>query len=157
MILVLSSSVGYTACGTNLQKKESSKENNRCERIIKVAKSVTHLDYGWGGDSLEDGSLDCSGYLFFIQKQIGEPIPRTTSRKMWILANGKSKHWSNSTCGDWTFFTFSPDRPKGHIGMITLNPEFYQSGSSTGPVKEKYIRDGFWDKKHVGTKSPKID
>ena len=113
--------------------------------------------YVWGGESPKEGGFDCSGALHYVQARIGNPIPRTTSRKLWILAEGQAKDWTKSSCGDWTFFTFSPDRPKGHVGMITKNPNFYQSGSSTGPVKEVFIEGKFWDKKHVGTKAPKVD
>lgn len=151
MILALSVFVGCTHAGTDSKKQEY------CEKVIEAWESMVGYPYVWGGESAEEGGYDCSGALTACHRKIGKPIPRTTSRKLWILANGDAKHWSNSTCGDWTFFTFSPDRPKGHVGMITKNPNFYQSGSSTGPNKEKFIRNGFWDKKHVGTKSPKIE
>ena len=151
IILFLTGLVGCTHAGTYSKKQEY------CEKAIIVWESIVGYDYGWGAESPKEGSFDCSGAIYFVQKQIGKPIPRTTSRKLWILAGGDSKDWSNSTCGDWTFFTLSPDRPKGHVGMITKNPNFYQSGSSTGPNKEKFIKNNFWDNKHVGTKSPEID
>jgi len=31
-------------------------------------------------------------------------------------------------------------------------PNFWQSGSSTGPVQKKFIKNGYWDKIFVGAK-----
>jgi cell wall-associated NlpC family hydrolase len=129
---------------------------SKCEQIKKAANIAKGTDYVWGGESLYKGS-DCSGFIYAVQKYIGQPVPRTTAKKYAILADGKRKHWSKGSCGNWIWWTFSPDRPFGHIGIHIEQPYVWQSGSSTGPSKEKLFRGSFWDKNFEVTKALKAE
>jgi len=59
------------------------------------------------------------------------------------LVNGKRKHWSKGNCGDFIWWTLEPNRPFGHIGYHVNQPYVWQSGSSTGPSKEKLFEGEF--------------
>lgn len=110
--------------------------------------------YVWGGESKSEGGFDCSGAIYYVQKAIQEPVPRTTSKKYYILASGKDKEWNKGECGDWIWWQFRSDRPYDHIGMHIEQPFAWESGSSTGPVKVKLFKGGFWDKKFKASKTP---
>ena len=125
-----------------------------CSKIRKTAESLYKYEYVWGGDNpQEDGGLDCSGYIHYISKQIGRPLPRTTSKKYYITAEADDVHWKQASCGFFIWWQFTPDRPYGHIG-IHLNPphEVTQSGSSTGPTEIKLMDDNYWDKNFEASK-----
>jgi len=126
---------------------------SKCDDIKAAAKSVQHLPYKWGGEAPGDGGVDCSGFVYHIQKKIGKPVPRTTAAKYYIAAKGKDKHWMEAGCGDWTWWQFSPDRPYGHIGINTKQPHVWQSGSSTGPTQIQMIDGGYWDQRFKASKA----
>ena len=134
-----------------------SKEQTKCEQAIEILHSIKKYEYVWGGESVKEGGFDCSGMLHYIHRMINRPIPRTTAKKMWILAEGEKKHWEKGQCLDWTWFTLQPQRPYGHIGLHTKENNFWQSGSSTGPSPEVFWKGNFWDEHHVGTKDPKVE
>lgn len=108
----------------------------------------------WGGDSVAEGGFDCSGAVYRVQKIIHRPVPRTTAAKYYLLAAGPAIHWSAAPCGAWIWWSFSPNRPYGHIGMQVRQPHAYQSGSSTGPTQITLAPNNFWDRKFVASKSP---
>jgi cell wall-associated NlpC family hydrolase len=111
--------------------------------------------YVWGGESVAEGGFDCSGAVYVVQKRIGSPIPRSTSRKYALLAGGPDKHWSRADCGYWIWWTLSPDRPLGHIGMHVTQPHIWQSGSSTGPTRKRLFIGSYWDEHFEMSKAPR--
>lgn len=143
-------SSGKQCDGGNCTEQEPAK----CAQRVSAWESIEDLPYVWGGESREEGGVDCSGAIYNVQKKIGKPIPRTTSKKLAILADGERKHWSEGGCGDWIWWTFGPDRPFGHIGMQVGNETAWQSGSSTGPTSEKLFEGSYWDKNFEVTKPP---
>lgn len=121
-----------------------------CKKALQAWQSIEKYPYVWGGDKIRDGGFDCSGAIYYVQAQIGKPVPRTTSKKYNIMAGGSPKHWQDGKCLDWIWWTFSPDRPYGHIGMHINEEEndeiiVYQSGSSTGPTETNMVEGGYWD------------
>lgn len=136
------------------QEKNATQESaDVCQEIQKAWESIEGYDYVWGGESFKEGGFDCSGAIYHVQKVIGNPVPRTTSKKYNILAGGQSKHWSDGQCGDWIWWSFSSDRPYGHIGMHIDGKDVWQSGSSTGP-KDIIIQNGnYWDRNFEESKS----
>lgn len=112
--------------------------------------------YVWGGESVEEGGFDCSGAIFHVQKAIGKPVPRTTSRKYFILASGEEKHYSEAHCGDWIWWTLQGHRPYGHIGQHGAK-QVWQSGSSTGPTNIEMPSGGYWDRHFEASKEPKVE
>lgn len=119
--------------------------NNFCDNIIEAWKSIEGYPYVWGGQEIKDGGFDCSGAIYHVSKLIGKPIPRTTSRKYYLTTKGEDNHWSEGNCGWLIWWTFTPDRPYGHIGMHTNQPDVWQSGSSTGPTEIIMREGGYWD------------
>jgi murein DD-endopeptidase len=106
----------------------------------------------WGGESRDEGGYDCSGFVYSVFKKMGQPIPRSTSRKYWILFDGPQGHWQESSCGWLVWFQFSAGRPYGHIGIVIGPPQFWQSGSSTGPTESTFWADNYWDRHFTGAK-----
>lgn len=131
---------------------DSASQPQLCSEREAAWESIKGYPYVWGGESVEEGGFDCSGAIYAVQKRIGEPIPRTTSKKLAILADGKRKHWSEGNCSDWIWFTFSSDRPFGHVGMHINATRVWQSGSSTGPTPETLFQGSYWDRNFEVTK-----
>ncbi len=107
----------------------------------------------WGGNSIAEGGFDCSGAIYYVQKQISKPVPRTTAVKYYLMIDGSDIHWSNASCGDWIWWQFSDGRPYGHIGMHTNQSYVWESGSSTGPTQIAMEEGNYWDIRFKASKS----
>ena len=104
----------------------------------------------WGAEGPDE--FDCSGLVFYIMKEMGHPVPRTTARKYWIYFDSKPTGWRNVTCGNVAWWTFSHGRPKGHIGIVTKAPKFWQAGSSGGVYSRRFFQGSFWVEHFAGAK-----
>lgn len=125
-------------------------DNDFCEQLEIVCKTLEGAPYVWGGT--KKSGTDCSGAIYYIAKRIGQPIPRTTSKKLWIITSGQTTHWNKASCGYLVWWQFSPDRPYGHVGIIVEDTLFWQAGSSTGFVKRKFMEGQYWDRIFKGSK-----
>jgi len=96
--------------------------------------------------------LTVRGAIFKVSKLIGKPVPRTTSRKYYLMTEGEDRNWKEAGCGWLIWWTLNPSRPFGHVGMHIEQPHAWQSGSSTGPVKISLIPGNFWDHKFEASK-----
>lgn len=130
---------------------------DECQRVAEAWESIEKYPYVWGGESKEEGGYDCSGAIYYVQKKIGKPVPRTTAAKYYLMASGEDKHWDEANCGDWIWWQFKPSRPYGHIGMHVKQPNAWQSGSSTGPTEIELFQGGFWDRKFKVSKEMSKD
>jgi len=86
--------------------------------------------YVWGAAGTEkDGifSVDCSGLMFFVTSAVrkaGIPIKRTTAERMSYGKDGWDSvevDINDADEADIIFFTFSKDRPRGHVGYMKLH------------------------------------
>ena len=152
MIAALLVLVGACSKAEENRGKDSQEQApSLCEKTQKYAKKAEGTEYVWGAESIKKG-MDCSGFIYWIQMQIGHPVPRTTAKKYWFLASGDKKHWRKANCTNWVWWQFDPRRPYGHIGIMVENPKFWQSGSSGGVYSRKFFEGSFWDKHFEGVK-----
>ena len=142
----------------NLEVKSESEVKQilelNCSKLKTICRSYKGYPYVWGGESHDEGGFDCSGFIYSIFKKINKPIPRSTSRKYWLLFASESVPWLTAKCGYLVWWSFA--RPYGHIGIMIDSPNFWQSGSSTGPVQKSFRKGGYWDKPFVGAKQTYI-
>ena len=136
----------------NINNDTKNSIQSRCEKIQGLCQSKKGSPYVWGAEGPD--SFDCSGFIYYIMKRIGNPVPRTTARKYWIYFKSKPEHWKNSTCGNIVWWTLERSRPKGHIGIMVENPRFWQAGSSGGVYSRIFFKGSFWSKHFVGSKNP---
>lgn len=150
----------YWGCRSSSQQQDSEKQDSqkisKCDRLINICEAHEGYPYVWGGTSKDAGGFDCSGFIYSTFKKYGKPIPRTTSKKYWIFFESEPVHWEKAKCSYLVWWTFKPNRPYGHIGIMTKSPNFWQSGSSTGPIQKKFSKNSYWDNIFVGAKNTKI-
>lgn len=126
-----------------------------CDRLKEVSKQHKGYPYVWGGETKQEGGFDCSGFIYSVMKKMNKPLPRTTSKKYWLMIDSKKVSWNDAKCGYFIWWTFSIGRPYGHIGIHINQPYIWQSGSSTGPNKVKLFKKSYWVKYFVGSKEVK--
>lgn len=143
------------ACPSLSEQQHTNSTNNntqnRCEKIQKSCQSKKGSPYVWGAEGPD--SFDCSGFIYYLMKRTGDPIPRTTARKYWIYFESDPVGWKDAECGSLIWWTLEKDRPKGHMGIMVKNPKFWQAGSSSGVYSRKFFEGSYWDKNFVGAKS----
>ncbi len=86
-----------------------------------------HPRYVWGGAETEAKGLDCSGFIFLAARRAGMPVIRVTSAQMaqgrggWI---GRDIAFRDSAELDIIWWTFKPERPLGHLGVLIRHPVY---------------------------------
>lgn len=107
--------------------------------------------YVWGGESRR--GADCSGAIYYLFKRAGRPFPRMTARKMRaVLCPGPLHHYRLSSLFDLVWWTFTPDRPFGHVGIMDGDRlHFYQAGVHSGFARRCFcVPGGYWDRAFAG-------
>ena len=74
----------------------------RAETLIENAKKYIGTPYVWGGESLEEGGLDCSGLMYISLKDSGYKTVRKTAQGFSLI--GKSVSLDSIKSGDLLFF-----------------------------------------------------
>jgi len=120
------------------------------QKIEETAKIAEGVPYSWGDEDLT--GMDCSGFIYWLSQRVGKPLPRSTAKRYWMMLNGDGEHWRESEGGHLVWWTLSPNRPYGHIGVISEHPKFWQSGSSNGVTSRKFFNGSYWDENFVGAK-----
>ena len=72
------------------------------ETLIENAKKYIGTPYVWGGESLEEGGLDCSGLMYISLKDSGYKTTRKTAQDFSLI--GKSVSLDSMKEGDLLFF-----------------------------------------------------
>lgn len=98
------------------------------EEIIENCKMYLGKPYVWGGESMEEGGYDCSGYAYNVLRDSGFPVGRTTAdgyRKI-----GKQIKEGERKEGDLLFF--GKNERATHIAFYAGDNGMYESigGSS---------------------------
>lgn len=156
-LLLVVISCGYavqeqTVTSTNIKEdKKQVKITKEQQEMEKFEKEVTErMDYWtsflerksppyiWGGVGEKGG--DCSGQMYWIAHKSGLPYIRTTALQMWSGAwpGRVIKPWKTAKFPNLIYFTFTPKRPSGHVGIVRKNhaPNYliYAEASSSAKI-----------------------
>lgn len=102
--------------------------------VMKFAETLKGIKYTYGSSVKEKG-FDCSGFITYVFKEFGIPVPRITYE---FTNAGKEVSIKDSKRGDVILFTGSDPKSGivGHMGLITSNingyVEFIHASSSRG-------------------------
>lgn len=96
----------------------------RVEKELYFLMSKEPFVYVWGGIDPYGKGADCSGYIYGVMKQLQVPVVRTTALEMSMGLKGwtfRKIDLRSLTSTDVVWFSFSPSRPFGHIGLMILS------------------------------------
>ncbi len=109
------------------------------DTLIEYAKEFIGVPYVWGGDYPESG-FDCSGFICYVYKQFGIPMPRTSDEQ---FNTGIPVKYNEAEAGDIILFTgmeaYGGD--PGHVGIVVDYDEekgftfIHTSSNETGGVR----------------------
>lgn len=100
--------------------------------IVSTAKKYLGTPYVWGGtDAVEDGGLDCSGFVYNVLRDAGHTASRTTAQG--YRSYGTSVNKSDMQSGDLVFFGRSSEA--SHIGIYIGNGQMIHSSGNSSNTK----------------------
>ena len=100
--------------------------------IADAAQKYIGTPYVWGGESMSEGGMDCSGFVYNALKDAGYNVGRTTAQG--YRNYGKSVSKSNMQPGDLIFFGKN-NNDASHIGIYLGNGKMIHSSGGSKNTK----------------------
>lgn len=116
--------------------------------VVASARSQIGSPYTFGACSPEDG-YDCSGLVWWVFKQNGVDVPRT-SHEQWGF--GRYVPPNDRRPGDVVVFRVGYGVKDLHVGIYTERGSFVHSPKSGETVREEPINLPYWQKRYMGAK-----
>ena len=99
--------------------------------IVSAARKYIGTPYVWGGESMSEGGMDCSGFVYNTLKDAGYKVGRTTAQGYRNYGTSVSK--SNMQPGDLVFY--GKDGNASHIGIYIGNGQMIHSSGGSKNTK----------------------
>lgn len=109
----------FVSSGGNLPQSDSG--------IVNAAKNYIGTPYVWGGESMSEGGMDCSGFVYNALKDAGYKVGRTTAQGYRSYGTSVSK--SDMQPGDLVFF--GKNGEASHIGIYIGNGQMIHSSGGS--------------------------
>ena len=109
-------------------------EQNRTKtpNIVEAAKKYMGTPYVWGGESMDEGGMDCSGFVYNALKDAGYNVGRTTAQGYRSL--GKTVNKAEMQAGDIIFY--GKNNNASHIGIYLGNGQVIHSSGGSANTKD---------------------
>jgi len=119
------------------------------EKIAEFAKKFVGVKYVWGGTTPE--GFDCSGFVYYVFKQFGITMPRTSKEQ---ANKGVTVKKSELKPGDLMFFDTngSNNGVVSHVGIYIGNGKFIHASNPRSNVKITNVNDSFYTKAYIKSK-----
>ncbi|WP_010307735.1 LysM peptidoglycan-binding domain-containing protein [Kurthia senegalensis] len=117
--------------------------NDSSTKVIALAKKYLGIQYTFGGSSPSAG-FDCSGFIYYVLKESGRGLGRTSAAGYYSM----SKRTSSPQVGDLVFFSNTYKSGISHVGFYIGNGQMISAASSG--IKIDNIHSGYWAKYFTG-------
>lgn len=111
-------------------------------KVINNAKKYLGTRYRYGGST--PSGFDCSGFVYYVLKQSGKSVSRTTAAGFY----NKSKKVSSPKAGDLVFFSNTSKKGVSHIGIYLGNGKMINASGSK--VNISNVHQGYWKSHFTG-------
>lgn len=98
--------------------------------IVTTARTYLGKPYVWGGESMDEGGYDCSGFVYSVLNKCGMKVPRTTAQGYSALG----KTVTNIKSGDLLYFGKSVKRIT-HIAIAINSSQMIESKGNSKNTK----------------------
>ena len=105
---------------------------NTGNTIADAAQKYIGTPYVWGGESMDEGGMDCSGFVYNALKDAGYDVGRTTAQGYRNYGASVSK--SDMQPGDLIFFGKN-NNDASHIGIYIGNGQMIHSSGGSKNTK----------------------
>jgi cell wall-associated NlpC family hydrolase len=122
-------------------KLELPTPQQKIDSLLSVAQSLVGTPYVWGGESLQEGGFDCSGFTQYVFKQVGYSLNRISVDQ---ATQGIYVSKINLQPGDLIFFSLAGDGRISHVGLYLGNGKMIHSPKTGDFVKITDITTSYW-------------
>jgi cell wall-associated NlpC family hydrolase len=126
--------------------------NDRQQKIntvVSTAQSLLGTPYVWGGESLQEGGFDCSGFTQYVYKKVGITLNRISSDQ---AKQGTTVSRGNLQPGDLVFYSFEGTSNINHVGIYIGGNKMIHSPKAGDVVKTTDISTSYWESRFVTAK-----
>ena len=117
------------------------------EQILAEAQKYLGTPYVSGGAS--PSGFDCSGFVYYVLKQLGFSPYRTPSDQ---YKQGSAVTKDNLKVGDIVFFANTYTSGISHVGIYAGNGQFIHSPNSRSTVSYSDLTSGYWANHYYGAR-----
>ncbi len=121
------------------------------DRIAAISQKYLGYRYVWGGTS-PSGGFDCSGFVWYVYKEAGIPIPRSPLGSQ--LGAGARVSRDKLLPGDLIFWENTYAVGLSHVGIYLGGGRFINAESESVGVQIRSLNDPFWSARFYGASRP---
>ena len=114
------------------EKTQTAPVSDTGNTIVNAAQKYIGTPYVWGGESMSEGGMDCSGFVYNALKDAGYNVGRTTAQGYRNAGTSVSK--ADMQAGDLIFF--GKDGNASHIGIYIGNGQMIHSSGGSKNTKD---------------------
>ena len=138
---------GTAPSGSSSSSASASVSGVTGARILAEAQKYLGTPYVSGGAS--PSGFDCSGFVYYVLKQLGYSVSRTPAAQFSI---GTSVSKENLKPGDIVFFANTYISGISHVGIYAGNGQFIHSPNSRSTVCYSDLTSGYWANHYYGAR-----
>lgn len=127
-MVVPSTGVSFSAKGNTVQTNTATATGNT---IADAAQKYIGTPYVWGGESMDEGGMDCSGFVYNALKDAGYDVGRTTAQG--YRSKGSTVSKADMQPGDLIFY--GKNGEASHIGIYIGNGQMIHSSGGSKNTK----------------------
>lgn len=116
-------------------------------QILAEAQKYLGCPYVAGGVS--PSGFDCSGFVYYVLKQVGLSPYRTPASQM---NQGTPVDKKDLKAGDLVFFSSNSGRSITHVGICSGNGQFIHAPNSRSVVSYSDLTSGYWANTYYGAR-----
>lgn len=122
---------------------------DRASQLVVNAMGFLGVPYKYGGNSVESGGLDCSGFVRTVFEQsVGKVLPRKASDQ---AAATETIERTELKPGDLVFFN-TMKRAFSHVGIYVGDGKFIHAPRSGSSVRVEDMRNRYWQTRFNGAR-----
>ena len=122
----------------------------RGSEVVRTALGYLGCAYVWGGESLEEGGFDCSGFTYQVFSQLGYPIERRVS--VQYNGDGTFIDMEELMPGDIVFFANTYTDGISHEGIYIGSGLFIHAAGQEAGVKISSMKEPYYMEHYAGAK-----
>jgi cell wall-associated NlpC family hydrolase len=121
----------------------------KASQLVVNAMGFLGVPYKYGGNSVETGGFDCSGFVRAVYEQsIGKVLPRRASEQ---AAATQAIDRSELKPGDLVFFN-TMKRAFSHVGIYVGEGKFIHAPRAGSSVRVEDMRQAYWQTRFNGAR-----
>ena len=121
--------------------------SSRSSAVVRVAFNQVGSRYVWGAS--RPGAFDCSGFTFYVMKQMGVTLPRTSRAQ---FGAGRAVSRSALLPGDLLFFRGPSGGGVGHVGIYVGNNRMAHASTPSTGVIVSSLSERYYVSRYIGAR-----